>query len=44
MRFAIVLVISMLGLAGCQSVQQSGDPGSCNQASTTVGGTVICSN
>lgn len=42
MRLVFVVLVSMIGLAGCQSVQQSGSPGSCNQASSNVGGTVVC--
>ncbi|MBB3929117.1 Tfp pilus assembly protein PilV [Kaistia hirudinis] len=44
MRVAVVLLVSLLGLAGCQSVYQQGQTGSCQQASTTVGGPVICNN
>lgn len=42
MRLAIVLVVSLLGLAGCQSMQQLGNPNTCVQTGTTVGGPVIC--
>jgi len=42
MRFALILVVAVLGLAGCQSAQQAGQPGSCNQVGSTVGGAVIC--
>jgi uncharacterized protein YceK len=44
MRIAIVLLVSLLGLAGCQSVYQQGSSDSCNQASSTIGGPVICPN
>ena len=42
MRLAIVLVVSMLGLAGCQSMQQLGSPNTCVQAGSTVSAPVIC--
>jgi hypothetical protein len=42
MRFAFVFVVSLFGLAGCQSMQQLGNPNSCVQAGTTVSAPVIC--
>lgn len=44
MRLALVLVVALVGLAGCQSMEQLGNPSTCNQTGTTVSGPVICPN
>ena len=42
MRIAIVLIVSVFALAGCQTAQQAGSPGSCNQAGSTMDAPVMC--
>lgn len=44
MRIALVLIVSVLALAGCQTAQQAGSPGACVQAGSTVSAPVYCPN
>jgi len=42
MRLFIILVLATIGLSGCQTAQQAGSPGSCNQAGSTMDAPVMC--
>ncbi|SHG07825.1 hypothetical protein SAMN02745157_3538 [Kaistia soli DSM 19436] len=42
MRIAIALIVTVFALAGCQTAQQAGSPGSCNQAGSTMDAPVMC--
>jgi len=44
MRIAFALIVATFALAGCQSNQELGSPGSCNQAGSSVNAPVMCPN
>lgn len=44
MRIAFALIVATFALVGCQSNQELGSPGSCNQAGSSVSAPVMCPN
>ncbi len=42
MRLFVILVLATIGLSGCQTAQQAGSSGSCNQAGSTMDAPVMC--